>query len=353
MPQHSGPCNHPAALLALLGVLAAAAPAGAGERAPAEAWTMTVLFENDLFGDTDERYTNGLQVSWVSPDLSEYRDSERLPQWALPIVARLPFINEPGLQRNLGFVLGQKMFTPTDIRRRSLDPDDRPYAGWLYFGTAFHNKNPRRLDTFELQLGIVGPAALAEEAQNLVHELRGIPRARGWSNQLDNEPGLMLIYERKQRVLQLDFGAGLGFDTITHAGITVGNVQTHAAAGLETRLGWRLPSDFGTSLIRPGGEGNAPSDASDPRLHAARALSFHVYAAFSGRAIARNIFLDGNTFSDSHSIDKKHLVGDFIIGAAATLGRWKLSYAQVFRSEEFDGQPDASEFGSISLSYTF
>jgi lipid A 3-O-deacylase len=34
-----------------------------------------------------------------------------------------------------------------------------------------------------------------------------------------------------------------------------------------------------------------------------------LFASFEGRAVARNIFLDGNTFTDSHSIDKKTFVG--------------------------------------------
>ncbi len=341
----------PAAIALLLLTLCITAPAAAG--GAAEAWTFSALFENDLFGDTDQRYTNGLQLSWVSPDLTEYRDSERLPAWSLPLIARLPFINEPGLQRNVAFAVGQKMFTPSDTDRVTLDPDDRPYAGWLYFGAAFHNKNVRRLDTFEVQFGMIGPAALAEEAQNLVHDIRDIPRARGWRNQLGNEPGLVLIYERKWRAFRRQLHNGFGFDVITHAGAALGNVYVYGAAGLETRLGWRLPTDFGTSLLRPGGESNAPSDSSDPRFAEARGFSAHVFAAFSGRVVGRDIFLDGNTFSDSHSIDKKHLVGDLSIGVAVTAGRWKLSYAQAFRSKEFDGQVDASEFGSVSLSYTF
>lgn len=93
----------------------------------------------------------------------------------------------------MAFSIGQKIFTPDDIQRRGLVENDRPYAGWLYFGSAFHNKNARLLDTFEIQLGVVGPAALAEKTQNFVHDLRGIDEARGWDNQLHNEPGVLLI----------------------------------------------------------------------------------------------------------------------------------------------------------------
>jgi hypothetical protein len=41
------------------------------------------------------------------------------------------------------------------------------------------------------------------------------------------------------------------------------------------------------------------------------------------------------------------------VGASAIAGPFKLSYAPVFRSKEFDGQDRGHNFGSISLSYSF
>ncbi len=337
----------------LLMMLGSAPPASAVDE-PLDkdtASTFTVYFENDLFGDTDQNYTNGIQFSWISPDLTQYRDNT--PRWMVPLVRRLPFINEPGLQRNVGFSIGQQIFTPQDIQRRDLIDDDRPYAGWLYVATAFHNKNYRRLDTLELQLGMIGPASLAEEAQNLVHEVRDIPTAKGWDHQLENEPGFLAIYERKERVISYGESGGWGFDAITHYGGAVGNVYIYANGGIEARFGWNVPADFGTASIRPAGDTNAPSDSSDPRFSTYRRVGLHSFVGVTGRVVARDIFLDGNTFADSHNVDKKFFVGDLAIGASAIAGSFKLSYAQVFRSKEFDGQDRGHNFGSISLSYSF
>jgi lipid A 3-O-deacylase len=71
-------------------------------------WSFSFLLENDLFADSDQNYTNGIQLGAISPDLTEYRDSDKLPKWSLPLIQMLPFINEDGLQRNIGFSLGQK-----------------------------------------------------------------------------------------------------------------------------------------------------------------------------------------------------------------------------------------------------
>ncbi len=315
--------------------------------------TFNVLFENDLFADRDENYTNGLQLGWVSGDLTRFRDDPRLPAWSRRWIERLPFINRCGLQRNVALGFGQKIFTPRDTGRSDLIPDDRPYAAWLYGSAAFHNKNVDRLDTMEVQLGVVGPAALGEQAQNTVHTLRGIPTANGWDHQLGNEIGLDLIYEHKERVLALSARNGLAMDLIAHGGFALGNVHTYANGGLELRVGWNLPPDFGTSLIRPGGENSSPVDSNAPRFESRQRAGAHVFAAVMGRAVAQDIFLDGNTFADSHSVDKRTFVGDLVIGAGITWRGLKLTYARVFRSREFDTQPGGHRFGSVSLSWTF
>ena len=224
-----------ASFIALLLACGAGLPASASEET-GKHWTFSIFFENDLFADTDQHYTNGLKLAWVSPDLSEYRDSTGLPDWSHALIDRLPFINEPGLQRNIGVSIGQNIYTPADITRRDLIRDDRPYAGWLYGSVAFHNRKQAWLDVIEVQGGMVGPLSFAEQAQNLVHDLRGIDQARGWDNQLKNEPGMLMIYERKWRNYARNVGTGLGMDLITHAGGALGNIATYANAGADAVL---------------------------------------------------------------------------------------------------------------------
>ena len=137
----------------------------------------------------------------------------------------LPFSDDASRQRDLALTIGQLMFTPEDIAGRALIIDDRPYAGWLYGSAAFHSKTYRRLDTFELQVGLTGEFSLAEQAQDLVHSIRGIARANGWDNQIDTEVGFALIYDRKQRLIpRHDFYRQWGLDFIAHAGAAGGTM---------------------------------------------------------------------------------------------------------------------------------
>jgi len=312
--------------------------------------TFSFYFENDFFADTDQGYTNGIKFSWISPDLTSYAQSEKLPEWALTIVHSLPFINDPGLQRNIGLSMGQNIYTPRDIERKDLIVDDRPYAGWTYFGVAFHSKNERMLDSMEIQLGMVGPLSFAEQTQKFAHSLGDWQRPEGWDNQLKNEPGIALVYERRWRVFKVGAVKGAGFDVIPHLGGALGNVYTYATAGMETRLGWNVPSDFGISLIRPAGDANTPASLYNPRLSADQSFGLFLFALINGRAVARDIFLDGNTFTESHSVDKRHFVADCAVGICFIIHHHKVSLTRVLRTEEFEGQKDDQSFGSLTLS---
>ena len=64
----------------------------------------------------------------------------------------------------------------------------------------------------------------------------------------------------------------------------------------------------------------------------------------------QNIFLDGNTFKDSHSVDKEPLVGDFQAGLVLTWKGYRLSFTSVHRTREFEGQESSTRYGAFSLS---
>ncbi len=342
----------PALLVLLLSPsVALADAAGTGS----DPWTLNLYLENDLFGDTDQDYTNGIRFSWVSPDLESFQD-RTLPHWVREanqeVESLLGFPS--GLTQNLVISFGQLMYTPEDITTSRLLEDQRPYAGHLYLGLGYHARTRDRLHSMELTLGVVGPASQAQKIQNIVHDLQDIDRARGWRNQLRNEPTLQLVYEHKQRLFSEPVLGNLEHDFISHGGGSLGNVRTYLNVGGEYRLGWDLPEDFGTSAVRPAGDNSAPGRR-DPRLNDNGRLfrGLHGFISFDGRAVLHDIFLDGNSWRNSHSVDKEHFVADIAVGFSFLMGRWKFSYAQVFRTREFKKQPHSHEYGSLAISYTW
>ncbi|MFO7820476.1 MAG: lipid A deacylase LpxR family protein [Lentisphaeria bacterium] len=131
--------------------------------------------------------------------------------------------------------------------------------------------------------------------------------------------------------------------------MTLGNIFTHAGLGSEARLGFNIPDDFGTSLIRPGANLSSPMNPAETLSD----FGVHVFLGAEGRAVLQNIFLDGNTWKDSHSVDKKHFVADLYAGLALTYRRFRLVYTHAYRTREFDNQDNGQEFGSVNLSYAF
>jgi hypothetical protein len=115
-----------------------------------------------------------------------------------------------------------------------------------------------------------------------------------------------------------------------------------------------MPNDFGTLLIRPGSDTNAPVDENDPRLSAEPdPFSLHIFLGVDAFAIARNILLDGNTFTDSHSVDKKPFICRFSGGIGFIIHRFKITYANVYETKSFYGQKSSQSYGSFTISYSY
>lgn len=339
-------------LLSLIVVIPFAAMAEVENAADSK--TFSFYLENDTFARTDRHYTSGLRLTWVSPDLTHYLEHPRLPEWSHPLIEKLPFINEPGYQRAIYFSIGQKIYTPEDIHRSDLIEEDRPYAGLAYLAIGFQSKNALDMDTFEFDLGIVGPHSYAEDVQTQLHEWIDSPVPRGWDNQLNDELVVEAVYMHKNKLIQSGLGRGVHYDFIPHVGGGIGNLKTYVNAGAQFRVGWNLPNDFGTFLIRPGCECNAPIDERDPRFFPPyRRFGIHAFTAIDTIAVFHNILLDGNTFQESHSVDKELFTADIMAGLSFILSRFKMSYAYVYRTKEFKNQPKANIFGTITISFTY
>lgn len=327
-----------------------AATLAAGAAAADDSSRITLLEENDsvILGDSDKFYTQGLEFTYLGPDVAV--DSA----WIGPFDALAfgPFDAEGAgeVSRRYEILFGQSVFTPQDTAREDPDPSDRPYVGWLYGGVGLiQDTDRRRLDHLELLAGVVGADAHGEEAQNDWHQFIGVDKSRGWDEQLRNEPGIMLSYERKWRFLQ-PVGGGLAVDAIPELGITVGNVMDYAQAGGMLRFGKNLEADYGPQRIRPALSGT-PYFNSD---YLDGPFGFYFFVGTQGRAVARNLFLDGNTFRDSRSVDSEALVGDLSGGLALFWGSAvRLDTAVTYRTKEFEAQDEATTLWGINMTVGF
>jgi len=337
-------------------VAACATPALAADRCP-ETSTMqayppvvSLRIDNDLFANQDEGYTSGVMLSMVSPNLRDYVDDPCLPapaRWLNTYLARLQ--PEGFDQQNMVVHVAQGIFTPGDPERTDLIEDDRPYAGALLVSFGYNARKDNRLRTTQLTVGVVGPASLAESTQGLIHDLTGSREFQGWEHQLHDEPVLNLVHEQSLRSPVVPVAGSLEFDAISHWGGAFGNLLTQVNGGFELRLGQRLPDDFGSSPVRPAGNNTAPPVDS----RRTRGWAWHGFLAADVRHVLRDITQDGNTFRNSHSVDKEPWVAEAAIGVAVTRGRSKLAFARYFRTREFEGQDRFPAYGSFTISRAF
>jgi lipid A 3-O-deacylase len=326
--------------LALGAVIAFARPAAADNLSH-----ITLLEENDsLPFNSDKHYTQGFRLGYLAPDLKP--DSA----WTAPFGIFDLLGTGQNVSRRYSFAFGQNIFTPKNGHLNPPDPKDRPYAGWLYGSVnLLQDTDARHLDHLELDLGVVGPAALGKQIQNGFHDLIGVGTFEGWHDQLKDEPGLVLVYDRSWHVPLLG-NDNEGVDLVPETGATIGNVYDYAEIGSLLRMGWNLQADYGPNRIRPALSGTDYVNAD--RMQSRWGGYFFLGA--QGRAVARNIFLQGNTFARSAHVGAKTFVGDLETGFSVyEYPGFRLDISAMRRSVEFQGQRAPDVLGIVAVSWSW
>lgn len=337
--------RHRVAWAASIALTVGSSVVGHASESPDEVNGMTAYMrlDNDVFAGTDRGYSNGTEFGLVSPTVTRFQDQglSGTTRW---LNRRLEWLQPGGYEyNNLVITLGQGMFTPSDWRLATPDPNDRPYAGVLVLGVTYNGRDRNSMRSTTLNVGVVGPSAFARETQVFVHDLVGGEKFAGWDRQLRDEPVFRLTQQRlHKRTLTKPTWMS---DVIFHYGGGIGNLQTFLNAGAEVRLGGWIPDNFGSAPALPVAENTAPTIGS---LHT-DTVRVHGFVAVDVRYVMHDITLDGNTFKDSASVEREDVVADVGVGVAAHWGNWKVAFARYFRTREFRGQSGEAELGSITI----
>ena len=275
-----------------------------------------ITLENDVLASTDRHYTHGTRFFYL-------RDNT--PPWTDKIFK--------GKDKRWGVGLAQYIYTPSDIKIADLIENERLYGGWLYIENILFVRDDNVMDIIGMDVGITGKDSGSESTQKFIHKIVGSDIPQGWDNQIEEELGINLLYQKKCR------WRWKYMDIISRGGGSLGNIYTYLNAGAIIRTGYNIPDNFGYLKMEP----------------AVRVTNLGAYAfvGADGRLVGRNIFLDGNTFKDSHSVDKEYIVGDLNIGIGIIFRNFELIYSSNFRSKEFKGQDKSNHFSTLVLSWGF
>lgn len=299
-----------------------------------------IFFENDMFSTTDSQYSSGEKFGLLYHVLNP-----------LNPLYDLLYLDEGIVDAYVSFALVNQMYTPADLTQTTLIEDDRPYAGWTYLEYGVHKSSREDLRSLYIQVGMVGPASKTEEIQKIIHKMTDSTPPEGWDNQLKNELGINLTYVHKWRFVPEPLGS---FESsfVPFVQGDLGNISIKATGGVSARFGWNIPKDFGVSTIDSGGEiGVLVLDECKNMRQNKWSFSFNINAY--GSAIARDIFLDGNTFKDSHSVDKENFLAYLGFGLSARYENIVVDFIQTKSTPKFKKEDSIHTVGTVVVSWIY
>lgn len=217
-------------------------------------------------------------------------------------------------------LIGQKIFTPVHKKVSPAPAHERPYAGYLYssYRVFDDEKEPDKKPFTEIEFGLIGPNAFGEEVQCGFHKMVGQTCPAGWPEQLHTEPGVTL---RAGNTIKK------ASDFILFSGITdysfeaeIGNIST--AAHIGTKVDFQI-----TRWL-------------------------HFFAGPTLHLVARDIFLDGNTFQDSPSVESKWSYSEIAGGFEFKVNGWPtFLWFMKAQSKQYEEQEGTYNYGGVKISW--
>ncbi|MCK5819954.1 MAG: lipid A deacylase LpxR family protein [Psychromonas sp.] len=301
-----------------------------------------VTLENDAFLRDDAIYTNGTFAFWGDHDIKTLDDTT-LPTWIAFLTQYTQLANKPNKLHDISYTIGQIIQTPVNFVSSEIIKHDVPFVGLLGWNARLQSFDNVTDDQIGLTLGAVGPIVGGEFSQRMMHSILGSPSPKGWDNQIDNEVIVRLDTLRKWRFYEKSFHY-TQIDFITGGGGGVGNLKSDLSVGLTARWGTSLQKSFDIAPIFATQQFNSLSPSPS---------GWYFFTNITGSYVFNDIFIDGNTFQDSHSVD---LINDqfaLSFGGMFNIHHWNFIYTEVFLSDQYKTQVEMSRFGAVSLSYKF
>jgi len=256
-------------------------------------------------------------------------------------------VNDSSALKNkvLGFELGQRIYTPQSAFIPGAQYIDRPFAGYLYFGTSinllYKNESNLRL---EAQLGVVGPNSDGQEIQDLIHKAFGFYAPGGWQYQITNDYELNLSAQYNRLIARTD-----GFDLSANSYLDLGTGIDGAGAGFTARFG-----QFNQLF-------NSATTTSSVSTHkmGSKNTEIFFFAKPSINYIAYNATIQGGLFESEPApyeveLAKKPFILSEELGGTLVTGHWIVNASATYQTRETVLMiHPGHQWGSIAVLYRF
>ncbi len=319
-----------------------------------------IQFDNDLFFDIDEDYTNGVRIAFIRENEDQVIKNNAL-QKGLHRLSGADSETQLGQFRTQGegltryawgTGLTQLMFTPRDKTAEVPPYGERPFAGWLGLEFSLHIKNTVSVSSVTLSVGTTGKSSFAQKTQDWVHEnISNSPIFSGWESQVPQEVTLNLHFDHKHKLPIDHFTENfpLKIDGYHEWGAAVGNFQTNAYLGFLLRAGFNLSASYSTPRVQIGSYAHDLFRAEDFREHP---FSFYTFGGCRGTGVLHDITLNGPLFRDfKYGVETKAIVGEALLGYGLSWRNFELSHSFTHRTREFKSRKKKHTFGSVLLRF--
>ncbi len=327
----------------------------AGKQNGVERATWRFEFDNDFFFNKDNQISSGWSLQKHSAVADSWKNLQGVPGFVKHWGKKIPTLTKEGLVYRAGIAIGQIIQTPDDLSRSDLIENDVPYVGALTMQVAWYAFNDDQFRGFEIVAGMVGSPSLAEQTQRTVHHLFDGESPNGWDNQLNTEPVINFNYMHKHKIWRGGTPTSLSTDAAINGNVGLGNLFTQISVALEMRFGHNMPPGF---VYVPDPIGVSMHYMASLKPANQQKGSFYATLVFRGSVFGHNILLDGNTFSDSHYVDKEPLVGMAIAGLHYENKSWGIHFNMMTSSNnvDVDKAPLAEgreRLGSVNVEWRF
>ncbi|WP_083540748.1 lipid A deacylase LpxR family protein [Photobacterium sanguinicancri] len=305
--------------------------------------SISFSIENDGIVQTDQNYTNGIFLNYSSAVTRQLSGDAPLP--ISTIASWLPLDSNAWQGWRLN--LGQQMWTPSDITYEEPQPNERPYAGLLFFDIGVFQYTESKADKLTFRFGTVGPNSLAENAQKLVHYLTPSTEPQGWEYQIENQIIANLNYEGHRLLSRNPSINDKAWEWSVIGRIDAGNYRSEAAIGSILRWGNQLSESFGSA-------GFTPNQITDISLLSASRSGYFLYTGIEGRYRFNDITIEGDKPAEVYDVSLQPWQATAVAGAVLYRSNWGFSLSMAAKTKNYkEDTLDVNAYGAFKVFYRY
>jgi lipid A 3-O-deacylase len=308
-----------------------------------ESWSL--LHDNDLVFNSDDHYTGGVQIGWMSDPYGS-SGAGSFGQGYVTLLSRfvsLFGVSFEGRQRSGAIGLHELIITPEDLNSTEPIYDDVPYVGVLSGTFSLFSWDADDFEEFRLSLGVIGPSSGAEAIQKSVHSVTGSAEPRGWGNQLGTHMLLQAGYLRGARHYLREYGGNRRLEWCNSYSVDLGNFYSGIGAGSLLRFGRNMPANFVTAS-------GLLSSSQSNRIgveERGKEPGWEIRAGIGASAVGY-LYLYDEAKARGYSFERPRLIPRGNIGATYYWEGFHLSL-DLFPAGSVGANPKSKSFGRINL----